>query len=437
MKKVLIVTYHWPPAGGPGVQRILKFAKYLPEFGWQPLVLTVKDGEYPALDPTLEKDIPKECKVFRSGSLEPNSIYKKLTGMKASDRIPTAVLSEKKRDWKSRLAAWVRLNIFIPDAKRGWLPFAVRKGAQIIKSENPDIIFSSSPPPTTHLIARKLARRYGLKWVADFRDPWTDIHYYENLPRLDFVKKIDRNLEHKVLDRADKIISISRLDIEMDFSKKISQQKCINIPNGYDDQDFKGLPVPQSDFPGFLMMHLGAIGKERVPVNLFKAIQILSQNEEISAETFRLELVGKNEPAVWEYVEKFGITRFVKASGYVPHKQAVAMSGNASCMLLLVTQSEKNKRILPGKTFEYMNTGKPILALGPEDGEVARILLESKTGVTIDYGDEERILAHLRQLLKSEKEESMIAPDLAILKKYNRRNLTADLVRIFDEVINT
>jgi hypothetical protein len=158
MKKVLIITYYWPPAGGPGVQRVLKFAKYLPEFGWQPLVLTVKNGEYPAYDKSLKNDIPPECKVYTTKSIEPFKLYKKFTGMAENEAIPVATLTENKKNWKKRLAYWIRLNLFIPDAKIGWIPFAVKAGKKIIQEEKPDIILSSSPPPTVHLIAKKLAK---------------------------------------------------------------------------------------------------------------------------------------------------------------------------------------------------------------------------------------------------------------------------------------
>ncbi|MCK4715587.1 MAG: glycosyltransferase, partial [Candidatus Marinimicrobia bacterium] len=210
MKKVLIITYYWPPAGGPGVQRVLKFAKYLPEFGWQPIILTVKNGEYPAIDNSLQKEIPANCKVYNTFSIEPNFVYKKFTGMGSDEKIPTAVLAAENTNWKKRLANWIRLNLFIPDAKIGWIPFAVRKGKKIIKAEKPDIIFSSSPPPTVHLIARKLAKWSGIKWVADFRDPWTDIYHYNDVKRSAWSLNRDKDKEKEIVTSADEIITVSQ-----------------------------------------------------------------------------------------------------------------------------------------------------------------------------------------------------------------------------------
>ncbi|MCD6441460.1 MAG: glycosyltransferase family 4 protein, partial [Candidatus Marinimicrobia bacterium] len=398
LKKVLIITYYWPPAGGPGVQRVLKFAKYLPEFGWQPIILTVKNGEYPAIDISLQKEIPANCKVYNTFSLEPNFVYKKFTGMGSDEKIPTAVLAAENTNWKKRLANWIRLNLFIPDAKIGWIPFAVRKGKKIIKAEKPDIIFSSSPPPTVHLIARKLAKWSRIKWVADFRDPWTDIHYYENQNRNKVVKQFDSYLERAVLRNADKISCISRLDIEEDFAKKTDPEKCVNIANGYDEADFLNIKTGVTKSKKFIILHIGAVGKERNPLNLFKAICKLADGKIITPEIFTLRFIGHVDELVLQSIKSENIEPFVDFIAYLPHSEALAQTIFADVMLLLVTQSEKNRRILPGKTFEYMRTGKPILALGPESGEVARILKETGSGYMIDYTDVSTINSKLLQM---------------------------------------
>ncbi len=385
MKKVLIITYYWPPAGGPGVQRVLKFAKYLPEFGWQPIILTVENGEYPAIDNSLQDDIPSSCRVYKTFSLEPNLFYKKFTGMAVDEKIPTAILAAESTNWKKRLANWIRLNLFIPDAKIGWIPFAVRKGKKIIKAEKPDIIFSSSPPPTVHLIAKKLAKWSGVKWVADFRDPWTDIHYYENQNRNKAAKQFDSYLERVVLRDADKISCISQMDIEEDFAKKTDPEKCVNIANGYDEADFRNIKPGEIKSKKFIILHIGAVGKERNPLNLFKAICKLADEKIITPETFTIRFIGHVDELALQSIKSENIEPFVDFIAYLPHSEALAQTMFADVMLLLVTQSEKNRRILPGKTFEYMRTGKPILALGPEKGEVARILSDTGCGVMIDY----------------------------------------------------
>jgi Glycosyltransferase Family 4 len=433
MRKVLVVTYHWPPAGGPGVQRVLKFVKYLPQLNWQPVILTVKNGEYPAIDYTLEKDIPKNTPVYRTSSFNPAVLYKRFVGLKSDQQIPTAVLAEKQSNWKKKLAAWLRLNLFVPDAKRGWQNSAVKEGLKIIKKEQPDLIFSSSPPPTTHLIARQLAQKSKLRWVADFRDPWTNIHYYENQPRLEIVKRYDRFLEQNVLESAHNIICISQLDIDHDFGEKVAKEKCINIPNGYDEEDFNDLPVVKNDFKGFILMHLGAIGKERIPVNVIKSIQKLNHEGLISPLNFRFTCIGNIERGLTELIREMQVDSFFQHIMYLPHKEAIAHSMTASAMLLLITQSQKNKRILPGKTFEYIRTAKPILALGPEDGEVARILKAGNFGKIINYDDFNSVYNYLKQLITTPINEGMDKSEIA---KYERKALTEDLSTIFNQLVN-
>jgi glycosyltransferase involved in cell wall biosynthesis len=438
MTKVLIITYHWPPAGGPGVQRVLKFARYLPQFGWDPLVLTVAGGEYPARDETLIREIPEDMRVFKTRSLEPFSLYKRVTGLSEHESIPTAVLAERQEGWKRRTAHWVRLNLFIPDAKIGWLPFAESAGKSIIDQYQPAIIFSSSPPPVVHLIAKKLKKKHRLKWVADFRDPWTDIHYYEDQKRLKAAKLIDHKLELSVLKTADAVSCISRLDIELDFSRKIDETKCFNIPNGYDEADFTGLEQVRPPEGTFNLIHLGAVGRERVPHLLIKSIHRLADEKLINPADFTLTFIGKVAPALSETCKTYQVESFIKYIPYLPHREALKQAGNGHALLLLITQSGMNRRILPGKTFEYMRLKKPILALGPEDGEVARILKETQSGNVIDYHNEDAIFQRLRAFIQREKSKSPErVMDLTHIKPYSRKHLTGQLAELFDRLCYT
>lgn len=436
MKKVLIVTYYWPPAGGPGVQRVLKFVKYLPKLGWQPLILTVANGEYPAIDKSLEKNIPSECKVFKTSSLEPMALYKRFVGLDKNANIPTAVLADNSASLKKRFANWIRLNVFIPDAKIGWKKFAIKEGLKIIKNENPDLIFSSSPPPTVHLIASKLATKSGLKWIADFRDPWTDIHYYEDQPRLSFVKKLDKKHEEEVLKQADVVTCISQLDIELDFAKKTDAKKCINIPNGYDNEDFINLNVSNLPTKKFTLLHLGAVNKERNPVKLFEVVNSLRKKGIITKQNFQITFVGKVESIIKNTVEQNNISELVNYVDYLPHNKALQQMEKANVLLLLVTQSQKNRRILPGKTFEYMRAGKYIIALGPKNGEVARIIKETRTGKVIEYFDKAKMEKTLEALITTWLNRTSTADDnVELIKKYSREELTKKLVSVFDKAI--
>lgn len=437
MQKVLIITYHWPPAGGPGVQRVLKFAKYLPDFGWEPLILTVAHGEYSALDDSLINEVSKEIIVFKTRSIEPFSLYKRFTGMGKEEKIPTAVLAENKISWKKKGANWIRLNLFIPDAKIGWLPFASQTGKHIVRQFKPDIIFSSSPPPTVHLIARKLKKWSGLKWVADFRDPWTDIHYYEGQTRMQKAKNLDTKLELSVLNSADSISCISQLDIDLDFGKKVSANKCINIPNGYDEADFPSVQPAPSSGNYFNLLHLGAIGPERIPHNLLKTIHLLHQKNLIEPGIFKVTLIGKVEPEVKDCVNQYKIEQYIEYVPYLPHIDAISQAQSADVLLLLITQSKLNRRILPGKIFEYMRLRKPVFALGPEDGEVSRILNETKIGEVIDYQNEKKIYQVLLNLIQAKKAGVLYSLSLdSGIEKFSRKNLTGRLVEVFNSLIN-
>jgi len=436
MNKVLIITYFWPPAGGPGVQRILKFVKYLPKFGWQPIVLTVANGEYAAIDNSLEANIPSNCVIYKTKSIEPFIFYKKFLGIRSDQHIPTSVLAESNVSIKKKIANWIRLNLFVPDAKIGWKYFAVRKGLKIIAKEKPKIIFSTSPPPTVHLIANSLSEKTNLKWIADFRDPWTNIHYYEDQPRLEIVKKIDRNLESEVITSADKITCISKLDIEEDFGKKTDKLKCINIPNGFDEDDFLNLKTNKANKNVFTLLHLGAVNNERNPAEMFKVIANLKRDGFIDSTIFQFNFVGKVEEIIKETVEKLGVSDLINFVDYLPHHEALKYIEQASMLILLITNSKRNSRILPGKTFEYLRSQKYILALGPPNGEVSGILNDTNAGTILEYTDTDRIEKIIKQQFESwHKDVVDFIGSKNQIDRYSRENLTKELVTVFEDLL--
>ena len=240
MKKVLIITYYWPPSGGAGVQRILKSVKYLPEFGILPYVVTVKTDQasYPSIDESLGMDVPQQAKVYRTDTFEPFGIYSKLLGKKS---IPTGFSNESNPGFIQKFSRFIRGNFFIPDARRGWVKYAYREASRIIESEKIDTVLITSPPHSAQLTGLMLRKKYKFKWIADFRDPWTDIYYYDEFSHLPFARKKDLNFENAVLNSADRIITVSK-DVKRLLaakSKLTSDDKIIIIPNGYDEEDFK------------------------------------------------------------------------------------------------------------------------------------------------------------------------------------------------------
>jgi glycosyltransferase involved in cell wall biosynthesis len=434
-RTVLVVSYAWPPAGGPGVQRVLKFVKYLPSFGFRPVVLTVKEGTYPALDHTLERDVPEDVHVYRSRSTEPASLYKRFVGMKADQPIPVAVLAEPSTGIKKRIANYIRLNLFVPDAKIGWYPWAVREGHRLVKAERPSIVFSTAPPPTTHLVARAIAMRHRLPWVADFRDPWTDVHYYEGSDRLPITRAIDHRLERSVFESASRLTFVSRLDSERYTSVYGHPEKHAYIPNGYDEADFESIASEIPDPSRFTLMHLGSVGLERCPTRLFAAIKRLAERGIATPATFRLTFVGKVEPSVRETIRESGVEPFVEFIAYVPHHEALRLGQRAHALLLLITQSQGNAGILPGKTFEYLRYGRPLLALGPIAGEVGLVLRDTKGGAIHEYDDTDGMTATLEAWIRGSQSGRLPqGPEPERLERYSRKSLTGELAAILAEL---
>jgi glycosyltransferase involved in cell wall biosynthesis len=424
MKKVLIITYYWPPAGGPGVQRVLKFAKYLPEFGWQPIILTVQNGEYPAYDESLFADIPKECKVYKTPAIEPFALYKKFTGMNTDEAIPVATLTEKKTNWKKKLAHWIRLNLFIPDAKIGWIPYAVRAGKHIIRNEKPDIIFSSSPPPTVHLIARSLARWSRIKWVADFRDPWTEIYHYEKQKISNISSLLNTNMERSVLHKSNAVSVVSKA-----FFADIGSIPIRQIPNGFDESDINQSPKTHNEI--FTIRYMGSIKERQYVDNFFDILKELSCNKKFK-NSIKLEVIGNVFPNVRDKITEKAIKDIqITFLGYRDHIEALNLISNADALLFIIGKGSRGKFITTGKLFEYIMTKKPIIAIGPIDGEANKIIQATHTGQMFGYSDYENLKGFILTIYTMWQENASFNCNNSIINNYTRRNLTEKLTKLF------
>lgn len=428
MKKVLIITYYWPPAGGPGVQRVLKFAKYLPEFGWKPIILNVKKGEYPAIDETMAEDIPECCKVYKTNSIEPNFLYKKFTGMKLDEKIPVAVLAEKNQNWKKKVSNWIRINLFIPDAKIGWIPFGVKAGKKIIIKEKPDIIFSSSPPPTVHLIANKLAKWSGIKWVADFRDPWTDIYHYNKIKINSISKNYDKHLENNILHTCKKIIVVND-NFFQDFK---NQEKMSIIPNGYDSSDMIPTETPDKNTK-FTIRYMGSMKIRQYVDSFFCILKEISKIKNLK-NSIRLDIIGRIDPLIVKLIREKNINLEINFTGYLPHKEAIHLIANADLYLFIIGKGNRGKFITTSKIFEYLMMKKPIIAYGPLDGTANKILKKTGAGKMFDYDNKVDAKKYILGLYQKWNQGNIyFKVDLEEIKKYDRKILTQKLVQIFEE----
>lgn len=423
-RKVLIITYYWPPAGGPGVQRVLKFVKYLPVYGWEPIILTVVNGEYPALDPGLANDIPEGCRVYTTRTIEFFSLFKQLTGRKKSDKIETYILNSKLTSLQDQLFRWIRVNLFLPDARLGWYPFAIREGKRVIHMEKPDLIFSSSPPHSLQVVARKLAAWSQLPWVADFRDPWTDAFWDKDIKRKWWADRLNKRLEQKVLEQATIVTTVSH-GFQRLFNRKGRKSPIAVITNGFDAADFSKVRMP-----GGSKMHIvyaGHIAASQNPVNLFQGLAALPA---ALRQQIQLDFYGSQDDSVMQTIERLGLIEQMAFHGYVSHDQVMQAMQNADVLCLLLPQRHA-EGVIPGKLFEYLATGNYILGIGDSKGETASILADCEAGEMFDF--DESIQSRLESLVINWKNKGgEVRTPANKMNQYLRETLTQKLALLFD-----
>ena len=411
LKKILVITYYWPLSGGPGVQRVLKYCKYFPKYGWEPIILTVSDGDFPVLDESLGLEV-ENFKVFKTKSF---SFHKLFNFLNKKSNTPTFQLSSSDKDSLFvRFSRWIRLNIIIPDGRIGWLPGAVKKGNSIISQHKIDAIFSSAPPYTAHLIAKRLSLSNKIPWVADFRDPWTDRFYnYEN-KRWWLTQKLDKYLEHSVIKNADKCITVSTT-ISKYYKKPFEV-----IHNGYDEDDFSNI-VPCKN-KNIVISYLGTMTKSQNPKRFFEVISKL----DIDQIKYQIDLIGNIHPDIQEYIMEKGYDRFVSLKPYVNHQEAIQKMVNSNFLLLVIPNTKKNKGIVTGKLFEYMRSMTKIIMIGPKNCDAATIISDTNSGRCFDFGDRERIVKYLNSSSYTQTKN---------YEKYSRDKLASKLSELFEEVV--
>ncbi len=423
MKKLLLLTYYWPPAGGPAIQRILKFVKFLPEFGWQPVILTVKNGDYPAIDEGLVQQIPQNTPVYRTAALEPFDLYRKLTGKKQGEEIPTFVLNPEKTDrLPDRIAKWVRAKIFIPDARIGWLPNAVKAGRKIIERENIDLIFSSSPPHTVQLIAKKLAKKSGKPWVADFRDPWSEAFWSAELQREGLVKKINVALEKSVLRRANAVTTVS--DVVADLLRKKSANRYEIIHNGFEQMN-----TTQRKSDKFILFFMGHHNKYQHREWFWEALRKLPPEIKMQME---IVFIGKVFDGAATIFSRFSDLNIV-VKPYLPYREVMKFAEKASILFRPLAKMAYAKGGVGTKMFDYLALRKPILALGEKDSVIDQILRETGSGRLFEDGETAELIAFVQKIHAEWRETgSVLLPDNPGLRKYETRANMQKLAGLFD-----
>jgi len=428
MRNILIVTYYWPPAGGIEVHRVVKFCKYLPEFGYRPMVLTVRGGTASASDETLVSEVSQVEPVVKAPSLEPHALYNALRGGKqrASGGKASSPLGSNKG-----LGEFIRLNVFVPDARIGWMPFAVRDGKKMLQEFPPDVIFSTAPPYTVHLIAARLARKAGCPWVADFRDPWVENYAYNTCYRFPWVKGINGWMERRVLNRADRVVVATPGQQRLQGAKaNDGETRFRTITNGYDFQDLReGKPQER-----FFLSYFGSMSAQRVPVELFEVLRDAIQEDPAFAEAFCFRFAGRVTPEAREKIEKILPEANMEWDGMLSHEVYGERVADHQALLVLVDQVPHNEIIIPAKCFEMMTTGNPMLAIGPEGGGVEELFRSHEAGLFVPYGDREQMKKTVLELFDRWK-QGALNTGARHVDSFRRRTLTGELAKVLDEVV--
>ncbi|WP_223816057.1 glycosyltransferase family 4 protein [Adhaeribacter rhizoryzae] len=426
--QVLFITYYWPPSGGAGVQRCLKFVKHLPAYNIIPTVVTVseKEASYPVLDQSLAADIPEGIRVIRTSTNEPFEYYKKITGKK---EIPYGgFANEQKGSVVQKFFKFLRGNLFIPDARVGWNKFAIKACAELLTKEKFAAIITTSPPHSTQLIGLELQQKFKVKWIADLRDPWTDIYYYKDLQHTAIARKIDENYERSVIQKANALL-VTSTDTKRLFLAKapeIESTKISVIPNGYDEEDFTEPSAPPQD--AFVITYTGTITDIYNIEAFLKALaKLTTVHPDIP---FQLRFVGKISSEVKEQIEDAGLQHLTHLISFVPHSESVKYLLSSTILLMGIPDVENNYCILPGKLFEYLAANKPIICIGPIHSDADHIIDECGAGRVFHYAAFDLIFDHLDQLSHAWKINHNLDLPFVNYKRYSRLNLTGDLAKI-------
>ena len=418
LKKVLIVTYYWPPAGGPGVQRWLKFAKYLPEFGVEPIVLVPENAFYPIQDHSHQKDLSSNVIVYKAKTKEPAHVIKSLFPKKIN-KLSDGGMSSNTLSWFSKWLIFLRGNFFIPDARVGWVKPALNQVDQIL-TDHPEIetIITTGPPHSVHLTGLKAKNRYSekIKWIADFRDPWTDIKYHKFLRLGKRAKKRHETLEHQVLSTADHIVTTSWYTADS-FRLKTKQPVSV-ITNGFDGDDFKAVKRANQTFS---MTHVGSLLPDRDPIQIWALIREFLDKRPDAANDLKITLVGYVDREILKTLQTFGLMPFVELKGLVSHQIAIDYMSNASLLFLV----EQEPHVIPGKLFEYLKAHKIILAQTSQNSDVSRILKEIPQSVILTSEDAPDVSA-LSAFYDCFKANHLEQPDTDV-SKYDRRELAKQM----------
>ena len=419
--KVLIITYYWPPAGGSGVQRWLKFVKYFRNFDIEPIVYTVCNGNYIKTDESLLNEIPENTVVLKQAIWQPEQLlfWKK----PQSNHKQVATLTQNK------FLTFIRGNFFVPDPKVFWVKKSVRFLTKFIRENNIDAIVSSGPPHSMHLIALKVKQKLDVKWLADFRDPWSNLYYNTDFNYLSIIKKIHKKLETKVLQQADVITTVSN-SLKLELEKTSNNVKVVT--NGFDDEVLAVNEV-QLD-KKFSISYIGLLPKQSHSDLFFKVLKSLIDTTDNFKEDLNVNFVGDIANEVKVAVNKYQLEDYVNFKGYVQHQEAIQIQQKSQVLLLLIPNVKYNKGILTGKLFEYITTKRPILAIAPKQGDLEEVLSKTNSGTVIEYTNEKKLTEEILRLYDLFRSKTLHTQPKNILQ-FHRKVLTRQMAENLKQLI--
>ncbi len=429
-KRALIITYYWPPAGGGGVQRWLKMTRYLKEYGIEPVIYTPEDPDFPAVDASLVDEVPEDTEVVRLPIWEPYHLYRKITGKNKNAKIYSGFLNDSKSESiGQKISVFIRSNFFIPDARKFWINPSVRFLTKYLKANPVDIVISTGPPHSMHLIALGVKRAMGIPWIADFRDPWTNIDFYQHLNLISWADRKHRSQEQDVLRTADEVVTVSPSWVE-DLEALCGREVKL-ITNGFDPQDFVDNANVEEDFT---LTHVGSINIDRNPDLLWEALESYLQENSFVADRFKLRLIGPTDQSVIASIEKW--TLLSARLEYIPwmdHVAAIRSMMQSRVLLLLVNKSPNASGLLPGKLYEYMGSGRPIISVGPESGDVVKIIQESGAGICVPLDDMDKMTHAFSRLFQIDSEFGNV--DANYVRQFSRKELAQKYSELINKVV--
>jgi glycosyltransferase involved in cell wall biosynthesis len=414
MKKVLFVSYYWPPSGKATLHWPLKMIKYLPEYGWEPSVITVEEDTFTQQDESLLKDVNPNLTVLKTKTFDPFTYYRKFTGKESGALSPGEVIS-KDSGFKNRLALWIRMNLFIPDARVGWVPYAVSGGSKYIKENKIDAIITVGPPHSSHIIGRNLSRKFSIPHIPVLIDPWTDIFYYKDYKRSALTLALDNHFERSVLKNAAQVVLITKT-MAADYEKKYPfvKDKSHTLYWGYNEEDFTGLSIPPKNGDEEIILHTGNFFDSQNPANFWPEVK----RQIDGGRNLKLKFTGTVGPAIKKAIEENGLTPYTRYLGLLPYKELLTELLSADYLLVCAYE----KRHVPGKLFEYLRTGKHIIAFGDENEEVSGMLKESGAGMLLPYDSSGRDALAQKQ-----------TPSMEAVRKYDRKTIAQELSGILEK----